>query len=1613
MKIIDEGENGGTKRQRIVTAAALVLLPLVYFLPVFIWHLSLAPGDGLTQNLGVRVLIGQMLRAGQLPLWNPYIFAGTPLLASIYPGALYPPNWVFALFSPPTAMNIVVITTYHLTLIGTYLYARRIGANRIGALVAGLAFAFGGFMMSHAGHTSRIAAAAWLPWILLAIEHLYLRLSWRWVGLGSGFIALQLFAGEPQMNFYAVLVCGAYAVVSLVVRERQERRGRFLAGMAAMCICGLLLSMIQLLPERELLRMGERANISYEYFSGYSFPPAQIFTFLFPFFFGGAVAKPYQVEYWGAPTLDETCGYFGLIALLLALAALFGNRFANRQRALVWFWFGAAIVSLVLSFGGFLPFGLNHVLHRTPVYNLFRASGRHMYEFTFSVGILAGLGTTYLAQADRERARRIFKLAALAFIAIIAVTLIVYRFASGAMNIGAEGVRRPGFNSLANPEALIPLLFALISLAAAWFYARRQTSLSGALLVAALFIDLMAFTLAFNWGWRDFLAGVGDRLKDSPPVAFIKSRESDLNGFRIVSQSPHPYGNNYDYLDFPNVSIARGLQSVNGYDALRLLRQSAISGEMGSDGLIGDNSVFGRDHQGFNLLNVKYLLYETPPPDSPERYVEIEGVRFNRAHVYQSMEPGSRMEVATGGATASELVLVTTMSNSTHVPDGAVVLQIRIHAKDGSVIERELQAGRDTAEWAYDKADVRAAIKHGRPKVAESEPAEGFAANRYLARLPFDRTQVESIELNYALPDASVLLLRVSLFDAETKTSTTLDAIDFHTRRWRKLEGFGGVAVYENLLARPRAWFVRRLEAQLSKDVLQTIKTGRLKDGSPFDPAETALFEREDFGNRKVTLPPLGDTANAEVKVTRYEPNRIELQTRNPQQGFLVLSEIYYRGWEAWIDGKRAPIEKVNYTLRGLFVPAGDHRVEVVYRAHSFRNGAAWSLVGLLLLFVAAGANRSGMDRRLWQRLLGLRGSSALRSLPVALFVLSLVYCAVLIKHASRTVGGSDSSGYARLARSILDGNLSPVVTEADQFGLSPEFGQIFVPLAYGWMAESHRMAPIYPLGFPLHIALGVLAIGWKHGPFIVSPVLATLSLWLLYLFARELGLSKALATAGAVILAVNPIFLYGALQPMSDITAMFWALVTMFAALRSRQNAKWAVAAGAAFGLAFLVRPSNIMLLAPLLFVLRLHLKTLLLFVAGGLPLAVLFFGYNYAVFGHPLRTGYNVIGLRDEIGARGFTTRFKHYAYWLVMTCSPLVPLGWLGGAFNRNLEWRNRAMLLAWFGAFLLFYCFYSVYDDWGFLRFLLPGYPALIVGALVAAKALLDWSGKRFAQRQGVVLRAAVSIGLLLVVFGFAHHYINLFWVFSVAKGQKVYADSSRWADRVLPERSLIVSEEVSGALQFYTNRPIARWDLLPLVHWPVFADRVQASGYHLYALLFPYEIEPAQRAMPGRWTRQDQIGQASLWQIESDGQPTASAPVSIKYAEGFSSLEYNDLGESWRWMAYEGLIEVPNSGRTMRLKIEGNLPIDSLPRPSKLTISLNGQALAEITAKERDLEKEFSITPAQQGDGKVSKLQLSTDQVFVPSQANPQNKDQRQLGFSLTKLTWEEAPPSEK
>src|SRR6266576_5478641 len=151
-------------------AIAVALAPVIYFLPAILRGKVLCPDDDLLQNVPFRVAAAQIIRSGYLPLWNPYIFSGMPLLATAQVGILFPLNWFYLFFSAPTATNLMVVTTYVVAGLGAYLYARRIGVSVIGAAITGLAWQFSGAAIGQISHINIVQTSAILPWVLWSLQ---------------------------------------------------------------------------------------------------------------------------------------------------------------------------------------------------------------------------------------------------------------------------------------------------------------------------------------------------------------------------------------------------------------------------------------------------------------------------------------------------------------------------------------------------------------------------------------------------------------------------------------------------------------------------------------------------------------------------------------------------------------------------------------------------------------------------------------------------------------------------------------------------------------------------------------------------------------------------------------------------------------------------------------------------------------------------------------------------------------------------------------------------------------------------------------------------------------------------------------------------------------------------------------------------------------------------------------------------------------------------------------------------------------------------------------------------------------------------------------------------
>lgn len=952
---------------RLGVITALLLLPLLYFYPAVQKEVVLAMGDSWSYSILLRMLQASMMSEGMIPLWNPYTFAGMPLLAAIQPGVLYPPNWLFLIFSPGVAMNLVVITTYHIALIGTYLYLRTLACGRAAAFLGALAFTFGGFMISHLEQVNYIAATAYLPWILYCLQNLKDAVDWRaslrMASLGAIVIALHSFAGLPQATFQIALLGGPYFLLLLFqLRDDQtpadrrpaspgaSRSIRFFLAVCLMGLVGVLLSAIQLSPTRELQLQGERAGIPYESFAIFSMPPRRLLSLIMPYFFGGALPPLYHVGGWDHWWLHKYIhGYVGVLTLVLVLTAAA----LRRSESLVRFWTIAAIAALTLTFGDYLPFGVHHLLYKIPVYNLFRAPYRHLYEFNFAVAALAGLGFEALGTVETARRKRALLYGAAVVTALMSVAVVYYRFFADRL----DSLSKPALEAtrLTNPEAWVPLLCLAAGLAALGFYAKRPSRSAAAAVVVVLFLDLSSF--GWYTYWRTSGYSLMTKLKDPPAIEAIKQREREMHGFRMLSYAVNPYDRNYEDLSHANLAIPREIQSVSGYDPMRLSRVASMAGNIDIFGMIPDTSVFDARHQGLNLLNVKYLLKEAEKPPASSGLVSLEGIQFPSTALDLALKPGAGQELEAGGATGAELVLVATLADSVTIPDNAPAAKITLITTDQRRIELEALVGRDVAEWAYDRPDVAAVIKHRRPKVVESSPADGFEAHRYLARLPFSRAAVKSLELEYAGDRGSMVVHRASLYDPATGVSTPLVRAKLSARRWRQLGVFGEVELWENQKTLPRAWFVDRVIKASDAELLRVIQQGAFHDGTEFSPSTQALLDASENLIDDDSLQTIGTSPGSEARVVRYEPQRIELATRNDSPGFLVLSEIFYRGWEARIDGVPVPVRRVDHTLRGVRTPPGEHRIEFRFSSPSFRTGAMISLFGTMLLIAGFAAS--------------------------------------------------------------------------------------------------------------------------------------------------------------------------------------------------------------------------------------------------------------------------------------------------------------------------------------------------------------------------------------------------------------------------------------------------------------------------------------------------------------------------------------------------------------------------------------------------------------------------------------------------------------------------------
>ena len=365
--------------------------------------------DGADYHFPNLNLVSRLWRSGQLPLWNPFLFNGYPLIAQPHYQVFYPPNLLITLASAFTPRVVYGQVVLHLLLGGifTTLLAGFWTRSWPARILAGVVYALNGYTWNHFEHDAIINTAAWLPLVLYTLERAWRRWTAGAFALAVASIALLLLAGHPQTFYYCLLVAAVTAVF-WSLEARAEGRGRAAwrpaVVLAAAIGVAVLVCAVQLVPTLELVRLSNRSGrvpYAISVASG-ALKPAHLVTLFLPDFFG-AIRGPYV----GPGDISQSSIYFGVVPLLLAGFVAAGR--PGRRGA---FLAVMAIVALLVSLGssGLVGWLLYHVV---PGFSLFRSPSNYAFVFILFAALLAGRGLEILARNEFKIPRYLVTLAGL------------------------------------------------------------------------------------------------------------------------------------------------------------------------------------------------------------------------------------------------------------------------------------------------------------------------------------------------------------------------------------------------------------------------------------------------------------------------------------------------------------------------------------------------------------------------------------------------------------------------------------------------------------------------------------------------------------------------------------------------------------------------------------------------------------------------------------------------------------------------------------------------------------------------------------------------------------------------------------------------------------------------------------------------------------------------------------------------------------------------------------------------------------------------------------------------------------------------------------------------
>jgi len=561
--------------------------------------------DPVRQQYPWRYLAINIEKNFELPLWNPYNLAGTPLLANHQSATFYPLNLFFFLSPFNFSWSVLIALQPLLAGIFIFFYLANFKLNKWASILGAISFSFSGFFIAWMEWGTVLHSALWLPLILLSINKIVSSIKYPifakasagkqvvsikdknlliWSLIFVFSVTASFFAGHLQIFFYLFI----FSFVYLFIRWWQNgKKIKTIFLFSIFYILYFILTSVQWIPLLQFILLSARNVDQIPWNSpGWFIPWQNLIQFIAPDFFG----NPTTLNYWGIWNYAEFVGYVGIVPIIFALFSLF---FRHDKKT---FLFGTVFfLSLIFSLPTYfakIPYLLN-----IPFINTAQPT-RLLFLTDFSLAILAAFGFDYFLKVKSKK--EIFY--PLGFIGCAIILLYGFTLYGNKIdkNIILDNLSVARHNLILT-ISIFSIFILLVLLYIIFYKKNRKVIFAFSILVLALtMFDLIRF------GWK-FIPFTKEQylFPNSKILSFLQKQNSV---FRLMSTDSRILP--------PNFSVMYKIQTVDGYDPLYLRRYAELiaASERGESNIappFGFNRIITPQNYSskiMDLLGVKYIL---------------------------------------------------------------------------------------------------------------------------------------------------------------------------------------------------------------------------------------------------------------------------------------------------------------------------------------------------------------------------------------------------------------------------------------------------------------------------------------------------------------------------------------------------------------------------------------------------------------------------------------------------------------------------------------------------------------------------------------------------------------------------------------------------------------------------------------------------------------------------------------------------------------------------------------------------------------------------------------------------------------------------------------------